>query len=167
MLLSPVRAPLRITQGFGGNEEIYKRFGLKGHNGVDFTGPIKGVRVPLYSPYDVQVAKIGDEGNDGYGKYVRLFTKPDHTGRVRDVVLAHLHSISVKPGQIIPLGDPIGVMGSTGFSSGIHVHTGLRYRNEKLEILNYDNGYFGYVDFEPYLLYALTDPSNVVSHPYA
>jgi murein DD-endopeptidase MepM/ murein hydrolase activator NlpD len=157
---------LRITQKFGENPDIYKRFGLKGHNGLDCTGPIKGVRVPVYSPYDAQVVKVGNEGNDGYGKYVRLFTKPDHSGRVRDIVLAHLHSIDVQAGQIIPLGDPIGIMGTTGFSSGVHLHVGLRYRNERGDILNYDNGYFGYVDFEPYLLYALNDPSSVVVYPY-
>lgn len=164
MLLSPVRAPLRITQSFGENPQIYQRFGLLGHNGIDLTGPIKGVRVPVFSPFDAKVVTVGNQGNDGYGKYVRLFTAPDHNGRIRDIVLAHLHSISVEEGQIVPLGDPIGVMGNTGFSFGVHLHVGLRYRNEKEEVLDYDNGYLGYVDFERYILYALTDPSSVVSH---
>lgn len=161
MILCPVQSPCRLTQGFGDNPLTYQRFGLKAHNGVDYTGPVKGVSVPVHTPYDALVWKVGDQGNDGYGKYIRLLTDPDGNGRIREVVLAHFKSILVKQGDRVFLGDAVGMMGNTGFSTGMHVHVGLRYRRPDLTILNYENGFLGYTDFEPYVRYWKNTPDMV------
>lgn len=168
MILCPVKAPCRVTQHFGDNYKIYRQFGLAGHNGIDFTGEHKGEHVPVYSPFDAQVVVVGDEGKKGYGKYVRLHTKPDNTGRKRDIVLAHLSESFVEVGDWVPMGDPVGVMGNTGFSSGLHLHLGLRYLNEAGNVLNANNGYFGYVDFEPYLRFWVEKREfpDIVEYPY-
>lgn len=163
MIVCPVESPCRITQKFGENPQIYARFGLKAHNGVDITGPKPGIRVPVYSPYDALVWQVADQGGEGYGKHVRLLTDLDAQGRQREVVLAHFSSISVKAGQRVNIGDPIGVMGDTGFSTGLHLHLGIRYRKNG-EIQYYGNGYFGYTDFEPYILYWKKDKSGMVSY---
>lgn len=165
MIFCPVQSPCRITQHFSGNRQIYKRFGLIGHNGIDFTGESKGKKVWVYSPFDGLVVKTGTDS--GYGKYVRIYTPADASGKRRDVVLGHLSSITVKQGQWIPMGDQVGIMGSTGFSTGVHLHLGLRYMDDSLNILDFDNGYMGYVNFEEYLRFWVDKSAypNIVEYP--
>lgn len=163
MILSPVERPLRITQHFGERPEVYGRFGLKGHNGVDFTGEFPGKKVPVYAPYDALVWQVAKDA--GYGNFVRLLTDKGGDGLLREVVLAHLDSVSVKQGDRVYLGDQVGIMGTTGFSDGVHLHLGLRRRNIDLSVVNYNNGYKGYVDFEPYLLF-WDKTKDGISYPY-
>lgn len=151
MILSPVEGNYRLTQKFGQRPEVYGQFGLEGHNGIDVTGPIKGKSVPVYSPYD-GIAWIVRNDRGGYGRHVKILTEKDGKGLLREVVIAHLSSVTIKQGDRVYLGDKIGMMGNTGFSSAMHLHIGLRRRNEDLSVVDYDNGYKGYVDFEPYML---------------
>lgn len=163
MFLSPVRGLLndevRITQSFGADfrrngKWVYKSLGMKGHNGVDFAGEKPGMKVPVYSPYDAIVWKIRIS-DTGYGNNIVLLTDRGGDGLQREVILAHLDSISLKlkEGDRVYLGDQVGVMGNTGLSTAVHLHVGLRRRNPDMTVKNYNNGYFGYVDFEPYLLF--------------
>jgi|6_EtaG_2_1085325.scaffolds.fasta_scaffold03313_10 murein DD-endopeptidase MepM/ murein hydrolase activator NlpD len=171
MILCPVQLRVRITQHFGENPDVYEQFDLKGHNGVDIAGGVPGVRVPVLSPYD-GVVRLGDQGDRGYGKNIHLFTDPDGDGRIREVVLAHFSYIHkrLKDGDRVYLGDELGMMGNTGFSSGVHLHLGLRYRDPKRnnEIINSNNGYRGFVDFEKYLLYTVDEKleDRLVTYPY-
>ncbi len=55
--------------GFGGNAHIYARFGLAGHNGLDFGVPC-GTRVRAAA--DGVVTQLEERDQDGYGRYVRL-----------------------------------------------------------------------------------------------
>lgn len=156
MIISPLHGSRgkdwRITQPFGTNKELYSRFGLEGHNGVDFAGPKPGDIVPCYACYDGLISKVGND-KDGYGKFVRILTDRDGKGYQRELIYGHLSKIKVHEGDRIYLGDEIGLIGNTGFSSGVHLHLGMRRKDpEKREIKNYDNGYLGYIDFEPYLL---------------
>jgi murein DD-endopeptidase MepM/ murein hydrolase activator NlpD len=164
MLPCPLQGPVRLTQHFGQHPEIYKQFGLKGHNGIDLTGPKAGALVPVHAPYDAEVYEVGDQGKKGYGKFIRLRTAANKKGVRREIVLAHLSLVSVKPGQEVSLGDAIGIMGNTGFSTGPHVHLGLR-RVADGKIIDYNNGYMGYVDFEKYLQF-WADPATLVTYPY-
>lgn len=153
MILCPIKGNARITQHYGDRPEVYSQFGMKAHGAIDLTGAVRGELVDIHSPYDALVWEVGDQGNGGYGKFVRLLTDKDGKGQLREVVLAHLSEVNVKQGERVYLGDKIGVMGNTGFSSAPHLHLGLRRRDAKTyAILNYNNGYKGYIDFEDYLL---------------
>jgi murein DD-endopeptidase MepM/ murein hydrolase activator NlpD len=165
MILCPVKSPCRITQHFGARPEVYKQFGLRGHNGVDFTGARPGELVPVFSPYDAVVHEVGDQGDKGYGKFVRLRTAPDVSGSRREVILAHLSVVSVKPGDGVRLGDAVGVMGNTGFSSALHLHLGLRRIGADGSEIDGGNGYSGYFDFEPYLLFWKGGDASMVTYP--
>ena len=166
MILCPIRSPVRITQHFKDSPAVYKQFGLKAHGGIDITGPKRGELVPVYAPLDGSVFEVGDQGKGGYGKYVRLRTPPNSKGICREIVLGHFSRIDVKAGAEINIGDPMGMMGNTGFSSAPHVHIGLRKIGPDGLVLNASNGFAGYLDIEPYLIF-WGDPKafGLVSYP--
>lgn len=157
MFLSPIAGIVRLTQVFGVNRTTYAQFGLSGHNGLDLTGAEKGANVPLYSPIEGIVTEVGDEGKYGYGRYVRIRSiAPDDQGRYKEVILGHLSSSAVWKGKFLYQLDSVGISGGKpgtpgcGFSSGAHLHAGLRFLDSSFRVLNYNNGYKGYIDFLPY-----------------
>lgn len=160
MILSPIAGINRITQKFGLRPEVYAQFGLKGHNGIDFTGRFKKQMATIYAPIEGVVTVVQDDGKAGYGKHIKIRTvAPDAKGRIKEVVLAHLSEFTVKKGQFVYQLDPIGVQGNTGFSTAPHLHFGLRFIDAKTNaVLDYGNGFKGYVDFLPHLrFWALPD----------
>lgn len=74
-----------------------------------------GQKVP--APISGKVLYAGNEG-DGYGNKVVI--KNQKTGQI--VMLGHLESISVKRGETVAYGQAVGGQGSTGNSTGAHVH---------------------------------------------
>ena len=148
MLLSPlqnnavkilggfIQARPKITQQFGENPEIYKRFGLRGHSGIDFRAP---VGTPLFAPCEGTL-KIIDDGEKGYGLHIEIIKS-----NVK-VVLAHLSEVLVKDGEYVHLGDKIALTGNTGFSTAPHLHMTVKML-ENGQTLNKDNGYFGAIPF--------------------
>lgn len=133
-----------ITQFFGENPSVYSQFGMKGHNGVDFR--VKFVDSPLGKRYVTPLYKgrvINAEYDNGYGWYVRV----QHRGSSQ-TVYGHNTKLYVKVGDEVDPSTRIALSGNTGFSSGAHVHLGLRPEGWQQ---NYNNGYYGYVDPMPYL----------------
>jgi len=130
----------RVTQEFGERPSVYKQFGLKGHNGIDFTHPQreKTVGTPVYSVSEGK-ASVVNQGSKGYGLYVRI------TNDKHEFTYAHLSKAFVGNGANVKVGDKLGDMGNTGFSSGPHLHFGIR-EVENGKIKNYDNGYKGAID---------------------
>ena len=140
-----------ITQQFGLNPQIYSRFGLKGHNGVDYRA---AVGTPLFAGMD-GIVKVKDSGSKGYGLHVKIRSPY----KAAEIVIAHLSSVSVSDGQRVATGDKIGHSGNTGFSSGPHVHEGFRLLKPdkskgifEWEVLNHNNGYAGYIDHLEYVI---------------
>jgi murein DD-endopeptidase MepM/ murein hydrolase activator NlpD len=82
------------------------------HSGLDFGG---GHMAPVVAAGPGVVAFTGQRS--GYGKVVEI----DH-GRGLKTRYAHLHAIGVKPGQRVAVGQRVGGMGSTGRSTGTHLH---------------------------------------------
>ena len=116
-LAYPVPKETRVTQRFGENYESYMRkFGIPGHNGLDFAVPIG---------CDVHAAlggKLKEEGYhpDGYGNYVII----DH-GNGLETIYAHL-SIVYDNDPEFWVGSVIGLSGNSGYSTGPHLHFGVR-----------------------------------------
>lgn len=107
----------RITSTYGMRRHPilgYKRM----HSGVDFGG---GYGAPIYAVTDGTVAMAGRNG--GYGNYVRL-----NHGSGLGTGYGHMSRIAVRPGQRVAQGQVIGYIGSTGLSTGPHLHYEL-YRN--------------------------------------
>jgi murein DD-endopeptidase MepM/ murein hydrolase activator NlpD len=91
----------------------YKHF----HTGIDLVEPFGSA---IYAADDGVVVLVGST-TSGYGKYVVIA----HAGGF-DTLYGHLSSILVKAGQRIAQGTPVGLEGSTGNSTGPHLHFELR-----------------------------------------
>lgn len=118
-LMYPVRGIL--TQKFGENPQIYSRWGYPGHNGIDLAADLGTV---VKASEGGTVEKIGFEF-DGYGNYVKL----KHNSPIRGIyytLYAHLSSVATSNGSTVSKGQVIGYIGSTGFSSGPHLHFELQ-----------------------------------------
>ena len=111
----PVAA--RITSGFGMRYHPILHFGRM-HKGIDF-GAHYGQ--PIVATADGQVTRAGWAG--GYGRQVRLA----HGGGMA-TSYNHMSRIIVEPGTLVHQGQVIGYVGSSGLSTGPHLHYEV-YRN--------------------------------------
>jgi len=143
-MIYPLKDKTFLTQLFGENPKIYSRFNLKGHNGLDFRTKYPDTplgRRYVYASLAGVVSEIKNQGNSGYGLFIRL----GHNGD-EQTVYGHLFRTYVKVGQRVTEGEKIGLTDNTGFSTGAHLHFGYRPKG-----FNYNNGFAGYVDPLPYL----------------
>lgn len=112
--VKPVQA-VSINSSFGVRSDPF-RGGAAMHSGVDIPGPIG---TPIYATADGIVARSGWVG--GYGNLVEL----GH-GRGIQTRYGHLSAILVTAGSKVKRGQQIGLMGSTGRSTGSHLHYEVR-----------------------------------------
>jgi murein DD-endopeptidase MepM/ murein hydrolase activator NlpD len=112
---------LPVYDGYYANPAPSARRSQKMHgaNAVDLAAPI-GTDIFAAAPGTVSVAK-STGWNYGYGQYI-VITHPNGT----QTVYAHLSNINVSVGQSVSRGQKIGDMGSTGNSTGPHVHFEVR-----------------------------------------
>ncbi len=98
----------------------------KHHNGTDIWSPHEPCWIE--APYDAKVieAKKSTAPGGGFGNYVIILMKIN--GKYYTSLFAHMQdgSIKVKKGQKIEAGTPLGKMGTTGMSTGKHLHWELR-----------------------------------------
>jgi murein DD-endopeptidase MepM/ murein hydrolase activator NlpD len=98
----------------------------KHHNGTDIWSPHEPCWIE--APYDgvVVEARKSTAAGGGFGNFVKMSHKIN--GEHYVTIYAHMvdGSIKVKPGQKIEAGTPIGKMGSTGMSTGKHLHWELQ-----------------------------------------
>lgn len=114
----PVRSAFRVTSPYGMRKHpIKKTYSM--HEGIDMAAPYG---TPIYATGDGTVIKAG--WMNGYGKVVVIRHALGYETRY-----AHLSRIRVKKGQKVSRGDRIGDMGSTGRSTGSHVHYEVRRSN--------------------------------------
>ena len=144
MILSqPFRGTWRITQYFAVNPQVYRQFGLDGHNGVDF-GINSGTEI--LAAVDGTIITVGDQGGTGYGKYIKLRTNDNY-----ELTYGHLQQSKVSVGQQVHQGEVIALSDNTGFSTGPHLHFGVRqFVPGTSNIANYGNGYKGAIDPMPF-----------------
>lgn len=95
----------------------------KHHNGTDIWSPHEPCWIE--APYDAKVIKVGNNPS-GFGNSVLLQMKIN--GKFYVSIFAHMKdgSIKVKNGQKIKAGTPLGRMGTTGMSTGKHLHWELQ-----------------------------------------
>lgn len=104
------------TQGYGLNSSYYSRFNLLYHEGTDFGNKNKSVIVR--SPLSGKVILDDDDGRGNYGDNVKIWDEKQMCA----VQICHLDYNKVSLGDYVKAGDPVGEMGSTGNSTGEHVH---------------------------------------------
>lgn len=111
----------RVTQGFGDNPTFYRQFGLAGHEGLDVALPI-GTRVR--SVGTLTVVEVGTDPLFAYGYYVKARSEEGE-----DFLWAHLLPYDLpRPGSVRLAGEAVGWSGTSGRSTGPHLHVGYRPR---------------------------------------
>lgn len=113
LLKTPVDGAF-LTSGFGNRRDPFSGY-TRHHKGTDFGAP-KGT--PIYAAGDGIVQKMATV-EDGYGNYVTI----RHDARYRSLY-AHMSAFAknIKPGSHVKQGDIIGYVGTTGYSTGNHLH---------------------------------------------
>jgi murein DD-endopeptidase MepM/ murein hydrolase activator NlpD len=106
---------LNFTSNFGIRSDPFAGT-ARMHAGVDIPGP---TGTPIYATADGTVAHADRQG--GYGNLVEI----DH-GKGIGTRYGHLSKIFVQPGARVARGQVIGLMGSTGRSTGPHLHYEVR-----------------------------------------
>ena len=114
MLRIPLRGA-RLTSPFG--LRVHPIYGtVRLHTGLDLAAPLG---TPVKAAADAVVVTAGAHG--GYGLAVVL----DHGGALA-TLYGHLSRLLVEPGDVVHRGDVIGLVGSTGASTGPHLHFEVR-----------------------------------------
>lgn len=107
-----VTATHRLSRGYSG-----------GHAGLDVDGEFGD---PIYAMTDGVVREVSTAGP--YGNKIII----DHAGDV-STLYAHLQRIAIEPGQTVSAGTFIGEMGSTGRSTGSHLHFEVRKSGQLID----------------------------------
>lgn len=104
-LLSPLGGyPYTITQGYGGPH---------GHPGIDLAAPMgTPVDAPAGGTITVPAFDVG-----GFGNWII-----EHVQGIGDLIFGHLSAIDVHTGETVTPGEQLGNVGSTGDSTGPHLH---------------------------------------------
>ncbi len=116
----------KISSGFGRRIDPFTRR-LAQHLGIDFSGP---VGAKIYATADGKVTFTGYRG--AYGNLVEL-----KHGLGISTRYGHLSRILVEEGDMVTKGAIIGIQGSTGRSTGNHLHYEVRYNNRALNPLKF------------------------------
>jgi len=137
----PYEGEFAISQKFGSEirdplvAKKYKDFSLAGHDGIDFDLP-EGSTV--LAADDGEVVRATENGDYGTTVVIQHSWGKSYYG--------HLSAITAQVGNKILRGHPIGMSGSTGLSSGPHLHFGIKPNKN-----DFNNGYYGKINPAPYL----------------
>jgi len=119
--IKPISDSYRLSSKFG-NRFHPTLFRWRFHGGVDMACP-KGTAIHV--PADGVVVKSG--WNNAYGNYIKV----KHSNGF-ETVYGHLSRIKIKKGQKVFKGEIIGEVGSTGLSTGPHLHYEILKNNKRV-----------------------------------
>ncbi len=123
---SPVHSAVRYTSGYGYRRDP-KTGGRRMHNGSDFAG---AHGTDIFATADGVVSHAGWQS--GFGRLVKI----RHAFGI-ETLYAHNTKIRVKVGQRVSRGDHIADMGSTGRSTGTHLHYEVRVNGKPVNPMTY------------------------------
>lgn len=182
VLKFPLKEAYTLTQRFGQSLLDYSKLGLKGHNGEDYAANTgTGVYAVADGVVSFSVNTFAENDKSGYGNMVCQLVPTGNINQYYDVIYAHLLSTTVKQGDEVKAGQLIGLVNNTGFSTGPHLHFGLRavekrapnigevsrtYLNDLYTLLDYNNGYFGYIDPRPLFDAKTIEPQYPIDFRY-
>ena len=112
----PIPSGVEFTSGYGVRSDPFGR-GRAMHAGIDLSGPHG---TPIYATADGVVSEAA-WNSGGYGNLIKI----DH-GRGIETRYGHMSAMMVRPGERVTRGQMIGRMGSTGRSTGNHLHYEVR-----------------------------------------
>ncbi len=128
----PSRVPLAgltLTSGFGMRTHPVIG-GRRAHKGIDLAAP---TGTPIYATADGLISRAS--WFSSYGLYVSI----EHGGQIQ-TRYAHMSRLNVAEGQRVHKGDIIGFVGTTGRSTGPHLHYEVRVQGEAVNPVPYMHG---------------------------
>ena len=126
----PVPGFTIITARYGENYDPWNTGVTSSHGGADIAGYNIG-GTPIHAMSDGKVVTARDGWNGGYGNYVIIdHGKSNVDGNTYKTLYGHMRTIAASKGQTVKKGDVIGYVGTSGNSTGNHLHLEL-YRNNK------------------------------------
>jgi len=126
----PLPQSFTITSPFGYRQDPFTGE-MSYHGGTDIAAP-QGTPILAAADGTVTVANGTDPWGGSYGYHVKL----DHGGGM-ETLYAHCLAIAVTAGQQVQQGEVIGYVGSTGNSTGKHLHFEVREKGQKINPTNY------------------------------
>ena len=126
-----------LTLDFGRPVATYKYvscyFGGNGHRGTDYAAP-GGTEIYAVSGGVVTAAAY----HWSWGYYVQVYHGKDDNGNTYSTLYAHMNSAPVvSVGQPVEKGKVLGYVGSTGNSTGNHLHLEMKVNNVLVNVMNY------------------------------
>ncbi|HPR44786.1 MAG TPA: M23 family metallopeptidase [Ottowia sp.] len=112
-----------LSSPFGVRSNPFTGRGAEMHGGLDFKGDIGEA---VHATARGKVVFAGRQG--GYGNLVQVAHAHGYV-----TAYAHLSRIDVKPGQLLEAGDVVGALGSTGRSTGPHLHYEVQRDGERVD----------------------------------
>lgn len=130
-------APMTCSLNFGPALQTYTYiscvFGTNGHRGTDFASP---GGTPIYAVADGIVTDATYHWS--WGNYVQIYHGKDDEGNTYSTLYAHMISTpAVSAGQNVTKGQVIGYVGSTGYSTGNHLHLEMKINGVLTNCLNW------------------------------
>lgn len=116
-----------ITSYFGGRTNPFSGYGQTWHSGIDIANYYGA---PVYAAASGYVQQSGWYG--GYGRYIRI----SHDFGLQ-TAYAHMSSLAVSAGTYVKKGQIIGYVGSSGYSTGPHLHFEVLKYGKQVNPLNY------------------------------
>jgi len=120
---------LSMTSNFGVRSDPFNG-GARMHKGIDIPGP---VGTPIYATADGVVSRAG--WASGYGNLVQIA----HGGGM-ETRYGHMSKLIVAPNSYVRRGQIIGLMGSTGRSTGSHLHYEVRVDGQAINPIPFVSG---------------------------
>ena len=124
--LSRPIASAPVTSGFGARLDPFLGRPAM-HTGIDFRAAVG---------YPIRTTAAGTVSRAGYAGGYGLMVEIDH-GDGLSTRYAHMSRISVSPGEVVPKGAIVGRAGSTGRSTGPHIHYEIRVDGEAIDPMRY------------------------------
>lgn len=130
-------ASIQCSLDFGRPLATYKYvscyFGGNGHRGTDYAAP-GGTEIYAVSGGVVTAAAY----HWSWGYYVQVYHGKDDNGNTYSTLYAHMNSAPVvSVGQPVEKGKVLGYVGSTGNSTGNHLHLEMKVNNVLVNVMNY------------------------------
>ena len=130
-------ASIQCSLDFGRPLATYKYiscyFGGNGHRGTDYAAP-GGTEIYAVSGGVVTAAAY----HYSWGYYVQVYHGKDDNGNSYSTLYAHMNSAPiVSVGQNVSKGQTLGYVGSTGNSTGNHLHLEMKVNNVLVNVMNY------------------------------
>lgn len=135
--LWPVKGYYKLSSEYGYRVHPITGEKQKLHKGIDIAGSgIGGQPVLAAADGEVMRAEINGSLTSGYGRYV-VINHGKSGGVLYTTHYAHLKSYIVSPGQMVKKGQVIAYVGSTGSSTGNHLHFEIRKDGTAVNPMNY------------------------------